>query len=100
MSRFAYVFLGSKDLCIERIKTRVMQGGHDVPAEDVIRRFDRGIAKFWQEYRYAVDNYAIYFNNEFYDFELVAYGKKDKLEIDEQHLFDQFTQILKGYEHG
>ncbi|MDD9898561.1 MAG: AAA family ATPase, partial [Candidatus Melainabacteria bacterium] len=40
-----YVFLGSQDLCIERIKSRVRQGGHDVPDEDVVRRFNRGLVK-------------------------------------------------------
>jgi predicted ABC-type ATPase len=44
-----FIFLGSKDLCIERIKSRVRQGGHNVPDEDVIRRFNRGLVKIWQD---------------------------------------------------
>ncbi|MCL2184013.1 MAG: zeta toxin family protein, partial [Chitinispirillia bacterium] len=34
-----YVFLDTIELNIARIKNRVKLGGHDVPAEDVIRRY-------------------------------------------------------------
>lgn len=90
-----FIFLGSKDLCIERIKSRVRQGGHNVPDEDVIRRFNRGLVKFWQAYRMQVDSYSIYFNNEFYDFKQVAQGRKEELEVLIQPLFNEFIEILE-----
>jgi predicted ABC-type ATPase len=90
-----FIFLGSKDLCIERIKSRVRQGGHNVPDEDVIRRFNRGLVKFWQAYRMQVDSYSIYFNNEFYDFKQVAQGRKEELEVLIQPLFNEFIKILE-----
>jgi len=40
-----FIFLASRELCIERIKSRVMKGGHDVPDEDVKRRYIRGLSK-------------------------------------------------------
>jgi predicted ABC-type ATPase len=94
-----YIFLGSKDLCIERIKSRVRQGGHDVPDLDVIRRFNRGLIRFWQIYRMQADYYSIYFNNEFYDFKQVARGKKEELEILFQPLFNEFIEILEELDH-
>lgn len=36
-----FVRLNSAELNLERIETRVAQGGHDVPKEDVLRRFER-----------------------------------------------------------
>jgi predicted ABC-type ATPase len=94
-----YIFLGSKDLCIERLKSRVRQGGHDIPDEDVIRRFNRGLVKFWQTYRMQADYYSIYFNNEFYDFKQVARGKKEELEVLIQPLFNEFIEILEEQIH-
>ncbi len=72
-----------------------MQDGHYVPDEDVIRRFNRGLVKFWQTYRMQVDYYSIYFNNEFYDFKQVAQGRKEELEVLIQPLFNEFIEILE-----
>lgn len=38
-----YIGLGSPELAIERVRERVMQGGHDVPPEDVRRRYHRSL---------------------------------------------------------
>ena len=35
-----YVGLSSPELCLARIRSRVAQGGHDIPAADVRRRYD------------------------------------------------------------
>ena len=90
-----YIFLGSEELCIERIKSRVLQGGHDVPDEDVRRRFNRGLNKFWNRYKAIADYYSIYFNNEFYDFKIAAKGKIDNIEILDEQLFKQFQAVLE-----
>ena len=34
-----YSFLQNCTTCIERVKKRVKNGGHNVPEEDIIRRF-------------------------------------------------------------
>lgn len=95
-----YIFLSSKDLCIERIKSRVMQGGHDVPNEDVIRRFNRGLVKFWYKYSWMVDHYSVFFNNEFYDFKLVINGMGDKIEIINTPLYHEFLLEIDGVKNG
>ena len=46
-----FVFLDSVALCLHRISERVQQGGHDVPEEDVRRRFRRVFSVFWNSYR-------------------------------------------------
>ncbi len=38
-----YIGLGSPDLAIARVRERVSQGGHDVPAADTRRRYQRGL---------------------------------------------------------
>jgi len=38
-----YFWLNSPELAIERVKTRVLEGGHDIPINTIIRRYDLGI---------------------------------------------------------
>ncbi|MDR0516571.1 MAG: hypothetical protein LBH25_05945 [Fibromonadaceae bacterium] len=44
--KMLHIFLDNPDLCIDRIKTRVSKGGHNIPDEDVIRRFFRSKDNF------------------------------------------------------
>jgi predicted ABC-type ATPase len=41
-----FLRLSSVDLALPRIEARVRQLGHDVPSQDVLRRFDRGTENF------------------------------------------------------
>jgi len=42
-----YSFLQNCTNCIERVKFRVKNGGHNVPEEDIIRRYYKSIINFW-----------------------------------------------------
>jgi predicted ABC-type ATPase len=39
-----YVGLGSAERHVRRVKVRAQAGGHDVPGEDVVRRYHRSLA--------------------------------------------------------
>lgn len=58
-----YLRLASPQLALRRITARVRQGGHDVPAGDVLRRFDRGWTNFERLYRSLADSWAVYDNS-------------------------------------
>ncbi len=45
-----FLWIPSPELAIARIKDRVAEGGHTVPAEDVRRRFSRGMNNFFTLY--------------------------------------------------
>ena len=45
-----YLYLSSPQLALRRIAVRVRQGGHDVPAADVLRRFSRSWTNFQNSY--------------------------------------------------
>lgn len=59
------IFLGlqSARLAIARVKARVAQGGHNVPAAVVRRRFHRGLVNFERLYRPLVDHRQLYDNS-------------------------------------
>jgi predicted ABC-type ATPase len=46
-----YLRLPSVEMAIDRVKIRVAQGGHNVPEEDVRRRFERGWRNLQEIYR-------------------------------------------------
>ena len=66
-----FFWLDSPELAIKRVKQRVSEGGHDVPAETVFRRYRSGIKNFLNLYRDAVD-YWLLFDNSDIDQELIA----------------------------
>ncbi len=55
-----YLKLPSVDIAIERVKLRVAQGGHDVPQQDIERRFDRSWSNFEKIYKSLADSWIIF----------------------------------------
>ena len=47
---------------VVRVAARVRQGGHDVPREDIVRRFEKGWFNFRAVYRPLVDRWTLYDN--------------------------------------
>jgi len=60
----AYLRLGTTQLALRRIASRVRQGGHNVPRIDVVRRFSRSWENFCNVYRGLADSWAVYDNSD------------------------------------
>ena len=58
-----YLYLSSPQLALRRIAARVKQGGHAVPAADVLRRFSRSWMNFQNSYRLLADEWTAYDNS-------------------------------------
>lgn len=91
--KLIFVMLNSPEICIQRIKHRVLSGGHHVPDEDVIRRYHRGINNFWKDYRLLADDWRL-INNTESGFELAAIGERTKFEIAHNTYFEIFKSKL------
>lgn len=61
--KIIYLRVNSPELSLERIATRVSQGGHNVPKEAVLRRFDRSWNNFVNFYRELADKWDVYENS-------------------------------------
>ena len=63
--RVSLIFLSlpSVETAIERVASRVRQGGHDVPAQVIRRRFAAGLSNFRRHYQRAVDDWVLYDNS-------------------------------------
>lgn len=57
-----FLSLPSADLAVQRVASRVIQGGHDIPEATIRRRFDAGIHLFRTVYQALVDQWVIYDN--------------------------------------
>ncbi len=58
-----YLKLPSVDFAIERVKLRVAQGGHNVPEQDINRRFDRSWTNFQEIYKSLADSWIVFDNS-------------------------------------
>ena len=55
-----YLWLPSPDLAVDRVRARVALGGHDIPEDDIRRRFYRSVANFEHVYRRTADFWRVY----------------------------------------
>jgi predicted ABC-type ATPase len=55
-----YLKVPSVEFAIERVKLRVAQGGHNVPEQDIIRRFGRSWINFQQIYKSLADSWIVF----------------------------------------
>jgi len=60
--KLVFLSLPDVEIAIERVATRVIQGGHNVPEEVIRRRFAHGIANF-ERYKLLVDSWQLYDNS-------------------------------------
>lgn len=79
-----FFWLNNIDLAIERVATRVQEGGHNIPTDVIIRRYKRGISNLFDIYIPIVDEYMIFDNSD---------GKRDlvinKLKNSEIEIYDE-----------
>ena len=54
-----FIKLSTSELAIERVKSRVKQGGHDIPHATILRRFTSGL-KNLKKFKLIVDSWVIY----------------------------------------
>jgi len=93
-----FLFLDSPETAIQRIKLRVLKGGHHIPDHDVIRRYSRSIFNFWYLYRNIVSDWELYFNGKD-ELVQIAFGKNNEYIILNEFLFEQFRSKFNEKEN-
>ena len=88
------VFLDSAELCLRRIAERVAQGGHEVPEEDVRRRFERVFPVFWQHYQPLADRCLIVFNGG-ESFSIVAQAEGAAWSVYDNDMWARFQAFME-----
>lgn len=59
-----YVWLPNSDLALQRVQKRVASGGHNIPQDIIIRRYQRGLNNFVDLYSPLADYWIVYDNSQ------------------------------------
>ncbi len=88
---FFYLWVPSVELALSRIRGRVLLGGHDVPAIDVRRRFDRSIRNFLLHYRPLADSWTLFDNTTAMP-RVIASEEHDQLQVGDARLYNNLVE--------
>lgn len=90
-----FFWLNNVELAKERVKTRVREGGHNIPEKVIERRYFKGIYNLFDIYLPIVDG-ALIFDNSYGIHEFIAHKiGTDELEIINS---EEFIKIKRIYE--
>ncbi len=91
-----FLFLDSQDLAVQRVDTRVKEGGHDIPIEVIRRRYEKGLHNFFNLYIQVVDDWILV-NNSGIKFDIIATGTNKSKSIKNKKCWTKLRR--KYYEH-
>lgn len=94
LTHIFYVYLNSPEIAIQRVKQRVQWGGHDIPQNDIIRRYTKSLDKLINVYIPMVDDVRIIDNSTHSGVPLTVYEKSATME-NIQH--GKTWNILQGF---
>lgn len=89
-----FLDLASADLAVSRVHYRVASGGHDIPEDDIRRRYRRARANFWYNYR-GLAHFWYLFNNSGQEPKLAALYRKGKIEVIDHGYLAFFERSIK-----
>ena len=55
-----FLWLPDPNLAVNRVASRVLQGGHNIPEVDIRRRFDSGLRNFFDLYQALADDWLLF----------------------------------------
>ena len=93
-----FLWLPDVKLALARVADRVRKGGHNIPEQDVKRRFKRGIWNLFHVYRELFDTWTV-FDNSTTDAEIIVKSEKNILSVVDEV---NYRKILKqvGVKNG
>ena len=86
-----FLWLPDVALNLDRVAQRVRQGGHNVPEDDIRRRYRRGIANFLRLYQGLSDSWIVFDNAGLWPREVASCLDGVVTILDEQ-TFERFTR--------
>lgn len=89
-----YLWLPHVQLAIRRVRDRIRRGGHDVPEDDIRRRFSRGVKNLFAEYRPLLDTWTILDNSGSRP-RLVAHAREGDIQVIDAALFRDIQRSLE-----
>ncbi|MEC4052083.1 zeta toxin family protein [Myroides odoratimimus] len=91
-----FFWLRNYDLAKERVKTRVKEGGHNIPNDIIERRYINGIKNLFQIYLNIVDQVFIFDNSEGLPLLIAEKNINEEIVI---HSQEKFNELKKYYDN-
>ena len=88
-----YFWLRNPDLAIERVRTRVAEGGHPIGTDVIERRYFKGIKNLFEIYLPIVDEFMIFDNSDGKNDLIAEKTKESEIEVLNEFKFN----LLKSY---
>jgi predicted ABC-type ATPase len=89
--KLIYLALPNVTMSKMRVAERVLHGGHNIPQQDIERRFPRSLQNLLAEFSFVADSVRCYMNTSTTP-ELIFVQQKDNRTVMNQSLFDQLIQ--------
>ncbi|MDY6374182.1 MAG: zeta toxin family protein [Bacteroidales bacterium] len=83
-----FFYLPSAEHAAKRVMQRVLEGGHNIPYDIIVRRYSRGLENLMKLYVPICDAWFIYDNSSSYQINLIAEGSSGLVrQINDQQIF-------------
>lgn len=82
-----FIYLNSPNLALQRVKTRVVEGGHNIPEETILRRYSNGLKNFFNIYMDNVNEWIL-IDNSNNDAKIIAEGNLLEVSILDLNIWD------------
>lgn len=89
-----FFWLKNSELAKERVKTRVLEGGHNIPMNVIERRYIRGIKNLFEIYISITDQVLIFDNSEGKHKLIAEKSSNDELNILDGQRFNELKKYL------
>lgn len=86
-----FLWLPSSDMAITRVRSRVSQGGHDVPKDIIKRRYTAGLSNLFNRYRAIADTWRLYDASRLPP-KVIVHGEFGKMTIHDAETFERIPQ--------
>ncbi|MCK5471210.1 MAG: zeta toxin family protein [Cyclobacteriaceae bacterium] len=90
-----FLMLNTVKLAIQRVETRVKEGGHNIPPDVIERRYNNGMKNFFKRYIDIVDKWFLV-DNSGETFQFIAEGTKDGLIIKNENMWSELKRNNNG----
>ncbi len=90
-----FLTLDSAQLAVHRVRTRVKEGGHNIPKKVIERRYKNGLQNLFEIYLPIVDKWLIV-NNSSEKFEFIAEGTKSKIVVKSEGKWLELNRKYNG----
>ena len=86
-----FLWLPSAEMAVARVANRVKQGGHNVPPDDIRRRYAAGVRNLFRLYRPILDGWWLFDASQLPP-KLIASEERKKLTVKQKRLFGRIER--------